>query len=238
MALHLSIESFILGSVHSFNSFFFVMGQSNWLIAPKKKKKKKVGLVKHPQLINMIMTNVNTSFHTFRWHPNDLILRGLPRLQKKKRPVWTRGKTHKYEHKMDWLATATKLFCCCRSASIYLSSPFWCLSPSPESQTTSNPGLLDGTLMRDPRISLSKTVDIFIIETVAFLFFFSLFWGGWVGGGGVSPHSHRHRVGRKRWLGFVEQEVLGRSLQQLSLRSSWKKAFRTGSCGAAQKSVL
>jgi hypothetical protein len=93
-------------------------------------------------------------------------------------------------------------------------------------------------LMRDPRISLSKTVDIFIIETVAFLFFFSLFWGGWVGGGGVSPHSHRHRVGRKRWLGFVEQEVLGRSLQQLSLRSSWKKAFRTGSCGAAQKSVL
>jgi hypothetical protein len=31
-ALHLSIESSILGYLHSFN-FFFVMGQSNWLIA-------------------------------------------------------------------------------------------------------------------------------------------------------------------------------------------------------------
>ncbi len=33
-ALHLSIESSILGSLHSFN-FFFAMGQSNWLIAKK-----------------------------------------------------------------------------------------------------------------------------------------------------------------------------------------------------------
>jgi hypothetical protein len=52
-ALHLSIESSISGSLHSFNIFiFFVMGQSNWLIAPKKKEKR-VGLVRHPQLINM-----------------------------------------------------------------------------------------------------------------------------------------------------------------------------------------
>ncbi len=36
-ALHLSMESSILGSLHSFN-FFFVMGQSNWLIAKKKEK--------------------------------------------------------------------------------------------------------------------------------------------------------------------------------------------------------
>jgi hypothetical protein len=34
----LSIESSILGSLHSFN-YFFVMGQSNWLIAAKKKKR-------------------------------------------------------------------------------------------------------------------------------------------------------------------------------------------------------
>jgi len=33
-ALCLSIESSILGSLHSFN-FFFAMGQSNWLIAKK-----------------------------------------------------------------------------------------------------------------------------------------------------------------------------------------------------------
>jgi hypothetical protein len=44
-ALHLSIESSILGSLHS----FFAMGQSNWFIATKKK----VGFVKHPPLINM-----------------------------------------------------------------------------------------------------------------------------------------------------------------------------------------
>jgi hypothetical protein len=37
-ALHLSIESSILGRLHSFN-FFFVMGESNWLIAKKKRKK-------------------------------------------------------------------------------------------------------------------------------------------------------------------------------------------------------
>jgi hypothetical protein len=47
-ALHLSIESSILGSLHNFNFFFWVMGQSNWLIA----QKKKVGLVRHPKLIN------------------------------------------------------------------------------------------------------------------------------------------------------------------------------------------
>ncbi len=47
-ALHLSIESSILGGVHSFN--FLLMGQSNWLIG---KKREKVGLVRHPQLFNM-----------------------------------------------------------------------------------------------------------------------------------------------------------------------------------------
>jgi hypothetical protein len=49
MALHLSIESSILRSLHSFN-FFFAIGQSNWLIA---KEKEKVGFVRHPKLINM-----------------------------------------------------------------------------------------------------------------------------------------------------------------------------------------
>ncbi len=39
-ALHLSIESSILGRLHSF--IFFGMGQSNWLVT---KKKRKVGLV-------------------------------------------------------------------------------------------------------------------------------------------------------------------------------------------------
>jgi hypothetical protein len=34
------------------SNFFFAIGQSNWLIA-KKKRKRKVGLVRHPQLINM-----------------------------------------------------------------------------------------------------------------------------------------------------------------------------------------
>ncbi len=42
-AFHLSRESLILGSLHSFN-FFFAMGQSNWLI--EKKKKKRVGIVR------------------------------------------------------------------------------------------------------------------------------------------------------------------------------------------------
>jgi hypothetical protein len=46
-ALHLSIESSILGNLHSFN-FFFVTGQLNWLIVEKK-----VGLVRHLQPINM-----------------------------------------------------------------------------------------------------------------------------------------------------------------------------------------
>jgi hypothetical protein len=36
---HLSIESFILGSVHSFHFFFLVISQSNWPIAKKKKKR-------------------------------------------------------------------------------------------------------------------------------------------------------------------------------------------------------
>ncbi len=45
-ALHLSIESSILGSLHSFNCF--AMGQSNWPVAKKKRKEKKVGLVRHP----------------------------------------------------------------------------------------------------------------------------------------------------------------------------------------------
>ncbi len=43
-ALHLSIESSILGSLHCFNFFFFVMGQSNWFIA----KRNRVGLMRHP----------------------------------------------------------------------------------------------------------------------------------------------------------------------------------------------
>jgi len=38
-ALHLSIESSILGSLHSFN-FFFAMGQSKWLIGKNKNKNK------------------------------------------------------------------------------------------------------------------------------------------------------------------------------------------------------
>ncbi len=48
-ALHFFIESSIFGSLHSFN-FFLAMVQSNWLIATQKKK---VGLVRHPRLINM-----------------------------------------------------------------------------------------------------------------------------------------------------------------------------------------
>jgi hypothetical protein len=46
-ALHLSIESSIL-CTSIVSTFFFVMNQSNWLIA-----KKESGLVRHPQLINM-----------------------------------------------------------------------------------------------------------------------------------------------------------------------------------------
>jgi hypothetical protein len=37
------------------------MGQKNWLIE-KKKKKKKVGLVRHPQLINMKQNNKYPQF--------------------------------------------------------------------------------------------------------------------------------------------------------------------------------
>jgi hypothetical protein len=54
--------------------------------------------------------------------------------------------------------------------------------------------------MRDPRISLAKTVDIFRIETVAFLFSLSLslslFFG--VGGGRVSPHSPQTQSWEKK----------------------------------------
>jgi hypothetical protein len=46
-ALHLSIESSILGSLHSFN--FFLL----WTIKLTHCKKKKVGLVRQPQLIHM-----------------------------------------------------------------------------------------------------------------------------------------------------------------------------------------
>ncbi len=47
-ALHLSIESSILGSLYSFN-FFFAIGQSNSLIVEQKKG----WTLKQPQLINM-----------------------------------------------------------------------------------------------------------------------------------------------------------------------------------------
>jgi hypothetical protein len=43
-ALHLSIESSILGSLHGFNFFFWVMDQSKWFIANKRKKEKKLDL--------------------------------------------------------------------------------------------------------------------------------------------------------------------------------------------------
>jgi hypothetical protein len=46
-ALHLSIESSVLGSLGSFNFFSRWANQIGWL------QKKKVGLVRHPQLINM-----------------------------------------------------------------------------------------------------------------------------------------------------------------------------------------
>jgi hypothetical protein len=50
-AFHLSIESFILGSLHRFN--FFWDGPIKLDHDQKKKRIKKVGLVSHPQLINM-----------------------------------------------------------------------------------------------------------------------------------------------------------------------------------------
>jgi hypothetical protein len=49
-ALHLSIESFILGSLCSFNILFFCDGP---IKLAHIKKKKRVELVRHPQLINM-----------------------------------------------------------------------------------------------------------------------------------------------------------------------------------------
>ncbi len=52
------LESSILGGLHSFNFCFWVMGQSNWLIATKKK----VGLVRHRQLIDM-KQNKYPQFH-------------------------------------------------------------------------------------------------------------------------------------------------------------------------------
>jgi hypothetical protein len=52
-ALHLSLESSILGSLHSFNIIFQWANQIGSLPPQKKKKKKKVELVRHPQLINL-----------------------------------------------------------------------------------------------------------------------------------------------------------------------------------------
>ncbi len=46
-AHHLSIKSFILGGLCSFNFFVWWANQISWL------QKKKFGLVRHPQLINM-----------------------------------------------------------------------------------------------------------------------------------------------------------------------------------------
>ncbi len=53
-ALHLSVESSILGSLHSFN-FFVCLFFGGGLIFQigSLHKKKRVGVVKHPQLINM-----------------------------------------------------------------------------------------------------------------------------------------------------------------------------------------
>ncbi len=55
-ALHLSIESSILGSLHSFNSFLWWANQIDSL------QKTKVGLVRHPQLID-IKQNKESSFY-------------------------------------------------------------------------------------------------------------------------------------------------------------------------------
>jgi hypothetical protein len=91
--------------------------------------------------------------------------------------------------------------------------------------------------MRDPGISLAKTVDIFKIETVAFLFFsLSLFWGwGWEG----FPTLTHTQSREKKVIRVCGTRSAGKKLTAaLSLRSSGKKAFRTGSCSAAQKSVF
>jgi len=47
-ALHLPIESSILGSLHSFNSFLLWANQIGSLQKKRKKKRSKVGLVRHP----------------------------------------------------------------------------------------------------------------------------------------------------------------------------------------------
>jgi hypothetical protein len=57
-ALHLSRESFILGSLHSFNFFLWWANQ----IGSLQNQKKKVGLVRHPQLINMKQNNKYPKF--------------------------------------------------------------------------------------------------------------------------------------------------------------------------------
>jgi hypothetical protein len=75
--------------------------------------------------------------------------------------------------------------------------------------------------MRDPRISLAKTVDIFRIETVAFLFSLSLslFFG--VGRGRVSPHSPQTQSWEKKVIRVCGTRSAGKKLTAaLSLRSS------------------
>ncbi len=85
--LHLSIESSILGSHHSFNFCFLVIDQSNWLIATEKKKKK-AGLVRHPQLINVKQNNKypqnkHPFFSSFWKHPPQIAFK---KKEKKKKP--------------------------------------------------------------------------------------------------------------------------------------------------------
>jgi hypothetical protein len=57
-ALHLSIESSILGSLHGFNFFFLQWANQIGSL----QKKNIVGLVRHPQLINMNQNNEYPQF--------------------------------------------------------------------------------------------------------------------------------------------------------------------------------